>query len=198
MWYVDIHFKNGSFRALRYANECEPVICIGSDYTPSDPDFMENLLKARRMLPFIIGVEDALSDWQATGEKPPALDKSLQSWHNAYQRPYPAIQKRIADIEALIDPPSPQPIQKPYLKQGYVYLLKSEHGYKIGYSKSPTSRHEQIDLILPFETELICTHKTDDMIGLERRLHERFADKRINGEWFDLSEDDVTFIREMF
>jgi hypothetical protein len=36
------------------------------------------------------------------------------------------------------------------------------------------------------------------MIGLERRLHERFADKRINGEWFDLSEDDVTFIREMF
>jgi len=43
--------------------------------------------------------------------------------------------------------------------------------------------------------ELICTIATEDMHGLESRLHKRFADKRANGEWFLLDEADVEYIR---
>ena len=32
---------------------------------------------------------------------------------------------------------------------------------------------------------------TDDMIGLEKKIHSLYADARVNGEWFLLSDEDV-------
>ena len=82
-------------------------------------------------------------------------------------------------------------------KAGFVYLLKGDDCYKIGRTKELDKRIDQLSTKLPFEVELIHTIKTDDMTGLEAQLHERFADGRINGEWFDLSEQDVKLIQGM-
>lgn len=83
-------------------------------------------------------------------------------------------------------------------KLGYVYLLQSPTGaYKIGVASNPTKRIERLEVKLPFEIEPVCVIQTDDMYGLEKALHRQFADKRVNGEWFRLSNDDVEIIKQM-
>ena len=88
-----------------------------------------------------------------------------------------------------------KPRKPPRETSGYVYLLKGGEYYKIGLSKNADRRIEEISPKLPFETELICTITTEDMYELEAFLHEMFADKRANGEWFELDEADVETIR---
>jgi Meiotically up-regulated gene 113 len=54
----------------------------------------------------------------------------------------------------------------------------------------------QISPRMPHEVTLIHSIETDDMVGLEALLHERYADKRMNGEWFALSDEDVNEIKK--
>ncbi len=75
---------------------------------------------------------------------------------------------------------------------GHVYLLKAGPYYKIGKANSIDRRIRQVQLQLPYPVELIHTIATDDPIGIELYWHKRFTDKRTNGEWFLLTESDVT------
>ncbi len=82
---------------------------------------------------------------------------------------------------------------------GTVYLYKSQSYYKIGRTNDSKRRDREIKLQLPFQAELIHTMSTDDPVGIEKYWHQRFADKRLNGEWFQLSKADITaFKRRKF
>ena len=82
--------------------------------------------------------------------------------------------------------------RKPRSTTGYVYLLQSSTGYwKIGRTHSPNNRLKTFNVKLPFEVEYKHLIQTDDMYALETKLHERFKEKRINGEWFALNDGDV-------
>lgn len=74
---------------------------------------------------------------------------------------------------------------------GFVYLMKSRKYYKIGKSLSAGKRAYEIQLKLPEELKLIHKIKTDDLTGIEAYWHRRFADKRMRGEWFNLTRQDV-------
>lgn len=79
---------------------------------------------------------------------------------------------------------------------GYVYLLQSPtSAYKIGRTRNPNDRMKTFGIQLPFEVEFICVIKAEDMIELERKLHDKFADKRVGGEWFRLTLEDVEYIK---
>ena len=81
---------------------------------------------------------------------------------------------------------------------GFVYVIKlGDTGYyKIGRSNNPDRRiWKEITPILPIEPEIICIVETRDMIKLEKELHERYSDKRANGEWFLLDDEDIEQIR---
>lgn len=80
-------------------------------------------------------------------------------------------------------------------KAGYVYLLHHDGLYKIGITTKLSRRLTQIGTKMPHEVTLIHSIKTDDIVGLETLLHERYATKRMNGEWFALCEEDVQAIK---
>jgi hypothetical protein len=77
----------------------------------------------------------------------------------------------------------------------YIYLLKSGKYYKIGRSNAPGRREYELSIQLPEPVVAIHTIKTDDPVGIERYWHQRFAERRKNGEWFELRREDVSAFR---
>jgi hypothetical protein len=78
------------------------------------------------------------------------------------------------------------------ISRGFVYLLKGETGlFKIGSSRNLNSRVADIVASLPFSVQIIHSAYVRNRLDLERRWHRRFAEQRVRGEWFRLSEGDV-------
>lgn len=81
-------------------------------------------------------------------------------------------------------------------EKGYIYLIRASTGhYKIGRTKDITARFSFFVVKLPFEIELIHHFETPDMRTAEAALHEQYKAKRVNGEWFNLTDEDVAQIR---
>lgn len=82
---------------------------------------------------------------------------------------------------------------------GYVYLIKSGRYYKVGRSNSAGRREYELSIQLPERAKLVHEIRTDDPVGIERYWHQRFAERRKNGEWFELEPGDVkAFTRRRF
>ena len=56
---------------------------------------------------------------------------------------------------------------------------------------NPEVRASQLGTQGPFEYDLLHTIETENAWQLEQELHMFFAEKRAQGEWFVLDEDDI-------
>jgi len=64
---------------------------------------------------------------------------------------------------------------------------------KIGYStkNDPLMRFEQFKTYAPYGGEVLGYFNDEEPSRAERELHKELIDKRLTGEWFDLTTEDV-------
>ena len=75
----------------------------------------------------------------------------------------------------------------------WLYLMRHSNGLtKIGRSNNPRAREHTLQAEDP---RLRLIFKAKDCGYLERGLHSRFAELRKRGEWFDLTEEHVRWIK---
>lgn len=77
-----------------------------------------------------------------------------------------------------------------------IYLIKNNrNGYiKIGKSSNPKKREKTLQSEEP-ELELIFTLNAS--LLTETELHIKFNSKRVRGEWFNLTDEDVNYIKSL-
>lgn len=92
--------------------------------------------------------------------------------------------------------PKQKRVRQPII--GYVYVIKGDEQYKIGCTKNVKQRLRPMGAMAPFPLQALVLISTGDMEALEAELHEKFAAKRIRGEWFNLDESDVDYIRRNY
>lgn len=78
----------------------------------------------------------------------------------------------------------------------FVYLITAGSYTKIGVAEKPQNRLKEISVGCPFKPEIIVTKQFGKLCYLvERYLHILHADKCTNGEWFELTKEDIENIK---
>lgn len=91
-------------------------------------------------------------------------------------------------LKDYIKTPKPKP-------SGQIYIMECGGYYKIGVSKNVKRRQKELDR-RPFKVNIIYESKiVEDCYSVEEMLHNRFSQKRINGEWFNLNNNDIEIIK---
>lgn len=75
-------------------------------------------------------------------------------------------------------------------KVGFVYFLKSIHGFKIGCTSRLKTRMNEFGVLLPFDVSLHSIIQCQSYVHLEGSIHKLLDHKRINGEWFEMNKKD--------
>lgn len=160
-----------------------------------DPEYVQALIASQEAYPYIAALHDIYDRGCDPGDP-----TNQRNWELLKDNPYIEVDEEI--IRAFTSPPKPAPAPQPKAKRrdpGFVYLLREINGthYKIGKTKTPESRAKTFGVQLPYAVEYECLINTPSMSMLETALHERYAHKRINGEWFQLEPEDVEYIKSL-
>lgn len=102
----------------------------------------------------------------------------------------PTITDELRD-EILAEPMSTQKQEKAPPQKGFVYLMRDNRsGYhKIGFSVNPSFREATLQAQQP---DITMVANGAGTLNDEKMLHAAFSEKRIRGEWFDLSGSEIS------
>lgn len=78
---------------------------------------------------------------------------------------------------------------------GYVYVIRCGDLYKIGKTTDIAKRIKQLQTSAPQALELVCWLLQGYMTDAESNYHSVYRDKRVSGEWFALTNEDVAYIQ---
>jgi len=78
---------------------------------------------------------------------------------------------------------------------GYLYLLEMSGNIKIGASKDLNTRMKMLNYLLAEDINLCYSIRLKNPFKIEKILHNKYKDKRVKGEWFRLTKDDINEIK---
>ena len=145
-------------------------------------------------------------DWEKIEADYRAGIKTLRQIAGEHGVTHGAINKRAkrdgwsrADLAA--DRDAPKLIGEDDGRAGFLYVIylddsAGERFFKIGMAGSFTSRHGAHQCASPFEIRVACAYYVGNMRAEERFLHAKFSENRVRGEWFRLSQHDLSMIAE--
>jgi hypothetical protein len=73
----------------------------------------------------------------------------------------------------------------------YLYLICSGESHKIGVANDPRSRIKELQTGNPVSLQMVYCFGFQNAFSVEQSIHQRFSEKRVSGEWFSLSEDEI-------
>ena len=76
-------------------------------------------------------------------------------------------------------------------QNGYVYILHINGYYKIGRTTNSEKRFGEYTKLME-QPETICCVYVEKYKQVEKKLHMMFKNKNTNGEWFNLSNDELS------
>lgn len=76
-------------------------------------------------------------------------------------------------------------------KSQSVYLIICDECVKIGVSTQTKIRTRHLGTKIPFAVKRVLFFNVENMYKVEKELHKKYEEKRMNGEWFDLSPSDI-------
>lgn len=80
-----------------------------------------------------------------------------------------------------------------------IYILRMGDVFKIGKSNNIHRRLTELRGMLPFPAEVVHHIVVRDNLAVaEWTMHQRFAHRRMNGEWFGLTPDDIEEIKKAY
>lgn len=95
-------------------------------------------------------------------------------------------------VELKVSKPAQVASRKKNRASKYVYLIGAENGLvKIGVAVNVADRLRFLDTASPVGLHSIFYFRDDDAKKTEGVLHRQFSAKRVKGEWFELSPDDI-------
>jgi AraC-like DNA-binding protein len=92
------------------------------------------------------------------------------------------------------------------MKPGFVYIVTygsakwrySHPVIKIGVAVNINQRICELNTASPINLILVAAIQSKDPYTLEQYLHKTFGKNRLNGEWFELMPDMITFLRKHY
>ena len=81
---------------------------------------------------------------------------------------------------------------------GLVYIITDGQYYKIGMTTGEAhKRMKEIQTMNPRKLEVIYQMEMNFPYDYERLLHDLFKHKRLKGEWFELTKEDIPIIKDV-
>lgn len=97
-----------------------------------------------------------------------------------------------SDLKRWLYEPREKVKEKPI---GYIYIMECAGKYKIGVSKDIEKRRKQLNN-KPFPVNIIYKSQLiKNVYEIEKQIHSIYQQKRIGGEWFDLTNSDIKSIQ---
>ncbi|RLD72314.1 MAG: hypothetical protein DRJ02_09465 [Bacteroidetes bacterium] len=113
---------------------------------------------------------------------------------------YDLVQREITDYQPLTGKQKNPSDTNPESEECYVYLMidLTNNYHKIGISNKPEYREKTLQSEKP-TIEMLCNKRFPNRKianSFEQALHQSYADKRIRGEWFNLTDKEVQELKE--
>ena len=84
---------------------------------------------------------------------------------------------------------------KPKQSKG-IYIITDSRAYKIGIATNIKQRVSSLQVGNPYKLKALYFNKVKRPRSIETLLHNRFQDKRLIGEWFNLDSKDIEIVIE--